>query len=365
MVGFANFAKRKIGETLQFPVALQFRHADTVYCMGLRRGDLLQLTSAGLYCADGDFYIDPWKPVPRAVITHAHSDHARPGMGNYWCSRSCAPLLHLRVGADAVIHSHDFAEPFPLGKIVVSFHPAGHIFGSAQIRMERDGEVWVVTGDHNATFTHPVAEPFEPVRCNVLITESTFGLPIYRWPDPDQVIAEIREWWSQNQSMGRTCILPCYPLGKSQRILQALDSALGPIAIHGGAIPLLAAYQSAGINFPDTIPLCAENAAEVKGSGLVILSNGANEPAWLRKLSPAVYGCASGWMQVRGRRRQDSIDRAFILSDHSDWDGLLTVVRASGASRVGVTHGQTATFARYLREVEGIDSFIVPNFPIP
>lgn len=322
---------------------------------------VLQPTASGLYCPAGGFYIDPWRPVQEAVITHAHSDHARHGMGRYTCSASCEPLLRLRVGAKANLRALPFGEPIDFGRARVTLFPAGHILGSAQVRVEVAGEVWVVTGDHNATHAHGAAEPFVSVPCDCLITESTFGLPIYRWPEPARVMDEIHAWWRDNQAHGRTSILPCYPLGKSQRILQALDSAIGPIAMADAASAFLPHYRAAGIALPETLRLLGENAAAVRGRGLVIVSMAGEQPGLLRRLQPLSYGAASGWLQVRGARRQQGFDTGFVLSDHSDWDGLLHVVRACGARRVGVTHGQVDAFARYLREVEGLDSFVVPT----
>ncbi|MGC9449913.1 MAG: ligase-associated DNA damage response exonuclease [Oceanipulchritudo sp.] len=329
--------------------------------VGFSKSDILQLTSAGLYCPEGDFHMDPWKPVPRAVVTHAHSDHARSGMGRYLCSSSGEGILRQRVGQGAEVKALDFGETIRLGRARLSLHPAGHILGSSQVRIERNGEVAVVTGDYNATHAHGAAEPFESVPCDLLITESTFGLPIYQWPDPREVMADIHRWWRTNQRLGRTSILPCYPLGKTQRILASLDPAIGPIGIAGPARGFLPVYEAAGIRFPETLDLTEATAPELRGRGLVLISFAGQEPALLKRLQPLSFGAASGWMQIRGVRRSRDFDRGFVLSDHSDWNGLLKCIRASGARRVGVTHGQTDVFTRYLREELGLESFVVPT----
>lgn len=280
-------------------------------------------------------------------------------MGHYICSRSGEALLRQRVGKSVDLTSLPFGEARSIGGVELSLHPSGHILGSAQVRIAHRGTVAVVTGDHNATHAHGAAEPYEPVPCDLLITESTFGLPIYQWPAPETVIGDIHRWWRGNQAAGRTSILPCYPLGKSQRILSALDPATGPIAVTGPARAFLPLYEAAGMRFPESVDLSGETAGDLKGRGLVIVSFSGQEPALLKRLQPLSFGAASGWMQIRGVRRSRDFDRGFVLSDHSDWSGLLRCVRESGARRVGVTHGQTETFARYLRETGGLDAFPV------
>ncbi|MEX0326594.1 MAG: ligase-associated DNA damage response exonuclease [Puniceicoccaceae bacterium] len=319
------------------------------------------MTSAGLYCPAGDFHIDPWRKVPRAVMTHAHSDHARSGMGHYYASASGEHLLRNRVGKGVEMTVLGFGEEVRIGDAVLSLYPAGHILGSSQVRIACGEQVAVVTGDYNATHSHGAAEPFEPVKCDLLITESTFGLPIYQWPEPAEIMAQIHQWWSRNQSLGRTSILPCYPLGKSQRILSALDKETGPIAVAGPARSFLPFYEAAGVQFPPYLDLTEETLPELKGKGLVLVSFAGQEPPLLKRLQPLSFGSASGWMQIRGVRRGRDFDRGFILSDHSDWNGLLHCVKASGASRVGVTHGQTEVYARYLTEECGIEAFVVPT----
>jgi putative mRNA 3-end processing factor len=322
---------------------------------------MLQLTSKGLYCPAGGFHIDPWGPVETAVVTHAHADHARSGMGHYVVSRSGESLLRKRVGAGIGATVPGFGERLRLGGVEVSLHPAGHILGSSQVRIAGPGGVTVVTGDHNASHAHPAAEPFEVVPCDTLITESTFGMPVYTWPDPGVILEAIHGWWRGNREAGRTSILPCYPLGKTQRILAALDPRVGPIAVAGPGRAFLTLYREAGVVLPEVLDLTAETVPVLKGEGLVLISFAGQEPALLKRLQPLSYGAASGWMRIRGVRRSRDFDRGFVLSDHSDWHGLLRCVRESGARRIGVTHGQTEVFARYLREEEGLDSFAVPT----
>lgn len=329
--------------------------------MGNTKPETLTLTSAGLYCREGDFHVDPWKPVRRAVITHAHADHARPGVERYLVAKSGEALLRERVGKTITAQALAFGERLTLGGVELSLHPAGHILGSSQVRISASAGVTVVTGDHNATHQHAAAEPFEAVPCDTLITESTFGLPIYQWPDPRQVMEAIQAWWQANREAGRTSVLPAYPLGKTQRLLAGLDPGNGPIALAGAGRAFLPLYREAGVSLPDCCPLTEETVPELKGRGLVIHSFAGNEPALLKRLQPLSRAGVSGWMQIRGVRRSRDVERGFVLSDHSDWAGLLRCVRESGARRVGVTHGQTEAFARYLQEVEGVEAFVVPT----
>lgn len=321
---------------------------------------VLQVTEAGLYCAAGDFFVDPWRPVARAVITHAHSDHARPGCDAYLCAAKGRAVLAARVGAKAVINTLSYGERKRVGDTMVSLHPAGHILGSAQVRVETEAGVWVVSGDYNNSTATPACAAFEPVHCDVFITESTFGLPIYRWPTPQTVFAEIHRWWAANRAEGLTSVLPAYPLGKSQRLLAGLDAGEGPIAVHGNVRTFLPLYEAAGIRLAPTVPLTEQTAPEIRGKGLVIMSSAARETGVLRKLGPLSYAFASGWMQTRAARRSRDGDRGFVLSDHADWPGLLAAVEATGASRIGVTHGELDSFTRYLRD-RGYDAFPVPT----
>jgi putative mRNA 3-end processing factor len=321
---------------------------------------LLQVTERGLYCAVGDFYIDPWQPVTRAVITHAHADHARSGSQRYLTSPTGAPLLRLRVGPMPRIVAHPFGEALNLNGARLSLHPAGHLLGSAQIRVEYRGEVWVVSGDYKIE-ADITCEPFEVVPCHTFITESTFGLPIYRWRPQTEIFTEINAWWRQNQGEGRTSVLFGYALGKAQRLLAGVDASIGPILVHGATQRFVHAYRQAGIPQPTTLYADGTAARSTRGHALVIAPpSAAGSVGWLRKFGPLSLAFASGWMQIRGARRRRAVDRGFVLSDHADWQGLLSTITATGAERVGVTHGYTNPLVRYLGE-QGLNAFVMPT----
>lgn len=321
---------------------------------------LLEPTAQGLYCAAGDFHVDPWRPVPRAVVTHAHADHARWGCEHYLVPARGAQVCRVRLGAEASIETLAWGESRSLAGVRVSFHPAGHILGSGQVRIEHRGEVWVVTGDYKR-HPDPTTTAFETVRCHTLVTESTFGLPIYRWPDPAAVDRAILAWWRRNRDDGRTAVLFGYALGKAQRLLAALPDDEGPILVHGAVARLNAAYRAAGVRLPPTLPADAENARRYRGQALVLAPPSAGGSSWMRKFQPASTAFASGWMTIRGTRRRRSGDRGFVVSDHADWDGILRTIRESGAERVAATHGYTAPLVRWLREREGLDAWALPT----
>ena len=313
---------------------------------------LLALDERGLACAAGGFHVDPWKPAPRAVLTHAHADHTRPGSGAYLCAAPGVELVRRRVHPDAVVQGVPYGEVVTLGQARVSFHPAGHVLGSAQVRVEVGGEVWVVTGDYKLD-RDPTCAPFESVPCHTLITESTFGLPIYRWDPPERTVAEVAEWWRACQAESRTAVLLVYALGKSQRVLAGLREAgvdLGPIAAHGAVRNFVELYRELGCELPAVLGGGAEHAPDVKGRGLVLAPPSAAGTPFLRKYGKASLALASGWMRVRGNRRRRALDRGFVLSDHADWPSLLQAVEASGAERVLVTHGFQNTLVRHLRD---------------
>jgi len=321
---------------------------------------LIRPTKDGLFCEAGGFYIDPWRKVDRALVTHGHSDHARYGMGAYLTATPGIGVVRERVGKDAVIEGVEFGESRRIGDVAVSFHPAGHLLGSGQIRVEHRGEVWVVTGDYK-TAADVSCESFESVQCDTLITESTFGLPVYNWPEPDAVFRQINEWWRANQEEGRTSVLFAYALGKAQRVLCGLDSSIGPIGVHGAVEKLNPHYRAAGRPLPETIPANAETKELLKGKGIIIAPGSAQNTPWIRRFAPYSLGFASGWMAVRGKRRRQALDRGFVLSDHVDWSGILQTIEASGASRVGVTHGYAQPLIRWLKEERGLEAYEVPT----
>jgi putative mRNA 3-end processing factor len=319
---------------------------------------LLEVTRHGIYCAGGDFYIDPWLPVDRAVVTHAHSDHACPGSRAYLAARPGEALLRARVGGDAAIQMLDYGEPVVLNGVRVTLHPAGHILGSAQVRIESGGEVWVVSGDYKLE-SDPTCPVFEPLACHTFVTESTFGLPIYRWPPEAEVFSEIRKWWAANRQSGKASVLFAYSLGKAQRVLAGLgglvDDAAGPIFTHGAVENFSRLYREAGIALAPTTHIAAAPAGTDWRRALILAPPSANGTPWMRRFGPFSTAFVSGWMRIRGARRRRSLDRGFVLSDHADWPGLMTAIRTSGATRVWVTHGYRAPVVEWLKQ-QGLDA---------
>ena len=323
---------------------------------------MLTETPAGLWCEAGGFYIDPWGAVERALITHAHGDHARPGSAAYLCAAPSMPLLRRRFGSDARIESVAYGEPLTLGSVRVSFHPAGHVLGSAQIRIASDAGVWVVSGDYKRA-ADPTCAPFELVPCDTFITESTFGLPIYRWDPPAAVVGEILGWWDQNREEGRASVLFCYTLGKAQRILAELARVTDrTVYVHGMMLGMIDEYRQAGVDMlavESVIDAPSRSRGKKSFAGeLVLAPLSARGTPWMRRLGDLSDAFASGLMRVRGVRRQRAFDRGFVLSDHADWPALLATVEETGASRVLATHGHAEPFARFLAET-GIQSGII------
>jgi len=310
---------------------------------------LLSESPAGLYCSAGDFYIDPCRKVTRAVITHAHSDHARPGSASYLTTREGRGVLRTRIGPTPEIETLEYGEAVTLNGVRVSLHPAGHILGSAQVRMEHRGEIWVVSGDYkiepDATCT-----PFEHVRCHTFITESTFGLPIYRWEPQDVVFSRINAWWRECRDEGLTAVLLAYSLGKAQRLIAGVDSSIGPIYCHAAVEEMNQQYRAAGIHMPATWLPAQAPARKDWGGVLIVAPPSVSNMEWISKFGRLSIGTASGWMQTRSSRRWQGIDRGFVLSDHADWPGLHTAIDESEAEQVLVTHGFTAQMVRWLTE---------------
>jgi putative mRNA 3-end processing factor len=309
--------------------------------------ELLTSTASGLYCADGDFFVDAWAPVNRAIITHAHGDHARPGCQRYLTSSDGQHVLRARLGSDAVIETLDYGEQLSLGGVKVSLHPAGHILGSAQVRIERADEVWVVSGDYKLA-PDATCRPFETIACHTFVTESTFGLPIYRWPQPQRVCDEINQWWRINSAQGQASVIYAYSLGKAQRVLSGLDPTIGPIHCHGAVERMNAVYRHQGIDLPPTRPTVGADARQDWAGALIVAPPWARGTSWLRRFGDFASAMASGWMQIRGMRRRRTIERGFVLSDHADWPGLNEAIRATGAERVLVTHGSVGPMVRWL-----------------
>jgi putative mRNA 3-end processing factor len=309
--------------------------------------EVIQTTPKGLYCSEGDFYIDPLQPVKKAVITHAHADHARWGSQRYLCAEEGKSVLQIRLGSDVPIETLGYGKVKSINGIRLSFHPAGHVLGSAQVRIEKGGKVWVVSGDYKVE-PDPTCAPLEPIRCHVFISESTFGLPIFRWPAQGQVLKEIHSWWRKNREQGRTSILFAYALGKAQRIVAGLDSSIGPILTHGAVEKFNSCYRRSGVTLPPTCHVGAFEDTRDINHAIVIAPPSADNPAWMRRFPDRTRAFASGWMRIRGNRRRRSVDRGFVLSDHSDWDGLLETIEATDAEKIKVTHGFATELARWL-----------------
>ena len=302
-----------------------------------------------MYCAAGDFYIDPSRPVPRAVLTHAHSDHARPGHGRAIVARDGVRVFRSRLGDKAPLETLAYGETVTLDGVRVSLHPAGHILGSVQVRVEYRGEVWVASGDYK-TVPDPTCAPFEPVRCHHFITEATFGLPVYRWPSQRVVFDDVNAWWRANRDAGRTSVVLAYALGKAQRVLAGVDASIGPIVTHGAVERLVQNYRDSGVEMPRT-ELVVERGGRVEFSGaLVVAPPSVLGTSWLGRFGEVSTAFMSGWMLIRGARRRQSFDRGFPISDHADWDELLAAVAATGAETVWVTHGSSDVLVRWLCE---------------
>lgn len=316
-------------------------------------------TAAGLYCPDGDFHIDPWAPVPRAVVTHAHGDHARPGSTAYLCAADCARLLARRLGVNTQVEPQPYGAQVQLGRTRVSFHPAGHILGSSQVRLEGPGGVWVVSGDFKRA-ADPTCPPFEPLRCDTFVCETTFGLPIYQWDPPDLVMREIVDWWEGNRARGLTSVLFCYALGKAQRLLAELTKWTDrSVLVHGMLLPMIEAYREAGVKMLETTALVERPKGSSTAGELVLAPLSARGTPWMRRLGSISDGFVSGLMRVRGVRRQRGFDRGFVLSDHADWPALLQTVGETGAARVLATHGHAEPFARYLASSRGLEAGVL------
>jgi len=310
---------------------------------------LLTFTTNGIYCPKADVYIDPWGRVDRALITHGHADHARWGHKSYLCTHEAKPVIQFRLGEDAKIESTSYGEKHTINGVTFSFHPAGHIIGSAQIRVSHKDEVWVVSGDYKIA-DDGLAIPFEPVQCNHFITESTFGLPVYKWKSQEEVFQSINEWWKKNQAEEKVTVITGYSLGKAQRIIQHLDSSIGKIYTHGAVENVNEVLRLQGVKLPDTTKVTKEISRKAYKGNIVVAPPSALNSAWMNKFRPYSEGIASGWMALRGARRRRAVDRGFVLSDHADWEGLNRAIEETGAERVFVTHGYSNIFAKWLND---------------
>jgi putative mRNA 3-end processing factor len=321
------------------------------------RQPLISVQNEGLFCAAGNFFIDPWRGVDRALITHGHADHARRGSAAYLCAAPGVGILKTRLG-EISVEGLPFGERRKIGDALVSFHPAGHVLGSAQIRIEVAGEVWVLSGDYKcaAGFVaeDTTCDGFEPVRCHTFISESTFGLPVYRWRTQGEIAAQINAWWAGNAGTGVTSVIYAYGLGKAQRVLSMVDASIGALFVHNAISLLNDVYCSEGFALPATQKL---SDVPIKGTGALVIMppSGISQSGLPARWGEVSDATASGWMQLRGARRRQSVDRGFVLSDHADWPGLLRAISASEAQTVLVTHGQVAPLVRYLNE-QGVEA---------
>jgi putative mRNA 3-end processing factor len=316
--------------------------------------ELLLTTPRGLYCPPGDFYIDPQQPVQTAVVTHGHGDHLRPGHSRYILARPGLAIARVRLPGKPEILPLDYGAPLALGATRVSLHPAGHILGSAQIRIEHQGRVWVVSGDYKRQ-ADPTCAPFEPLPCEVFVTEATFALPVYAWPPVAAVIEQIRAWWRANRERGLASVLFCYSLGKAQRVLAELAALTSdPVHVHSAMSDLIEAYREAGVAMAPTLPATEDRSKEYRGA-LVLAPPTAAGTAWIRRVGPYSSGFCSGWMRVRGERRRRGYHRGFVISDHADWPALIATCKQTGARRILTMHGYSDALARYLSE-QGIEA---------
>jgi putative mRNA 3-end processing factor len=317
---------------------------------------LLEFNERGIYCPKADVYLDPWKPVDRALISHGHSDHASWGHKRYLCSSPAAPVIKHRLRMDT-IETADYGKPVYINGVQFSFHPAGHIPGSAQIRVEYKGEVWVFTGDYKLE-PDGLSEPFELVKCNSFITESTFGLPVYSWKPQQEIFNEMNAWWRKNQAEGKVSVIAGYTLGKSQRLLKNIDTSIGKIIVHGAVDSINEVMRQQGIDLPETHRVTKESKKQDFEGALVVCPPSAVGSPWIRRFLPYSLGIASGWMTLRGARRRRGADRGFPLSDHVDWKSLNIAVKETGAEKVFVTHGYAEIFSQWLNE-KGIEAYPV------
>ncbi len=316
---------------------------------------MLSFTAKGIYCSQAGVYIDPWRRVEKAIVTHAHGDHAYRGHKHYIAHHTSEQILRLRLGKNIHLKTLSYNAPFYLNGVQFSLHPAGHIYGSAQVRVEYKGEVWVVSGDYK-TEADGISQAFEPVPCHTFITESTFAMPIYQWKPQDEIFAEINEWWRENQAAGKVSVLFGYSLGKTQRILCNVDHSIGPLFVHQNIANVNEALRQDGAPLPE-VPVIGNQVPKSKYKGsLVIAPTSVLNTQWLDKFKPYATGKASGWMALRATKPSRIADRGFVLSDHADWNGLLSAIEATGASRVFATHGYKSTLVRYLNE-QGYEAY--------
>jgi putative mRNA 3-end processing factor len=317
--------------------------------LSMPKKPLLEFTDKGIYCAQGKFYIDPWKPVDDAVITHAHADHAYWGHKRYLAHHHSREVLLYRLG-EINLETVEYGEKVMKNGVEISLFPAGHVIGSAQIRLEYKGEIWVVSGDYK-TEDDSISAPFEPVRCHHFISECTFGMPVYQWKPQAEIFNDVNSWWRYNVEHNLATVIVGYSLGKAQRILQNLDLSIGNVYTHGVIENTNEALRRNGIKLNPTIRITPETSKEEARKGIILAPPSSVGTPWMRKFNPYSFGYCSGWMAIRGAKRRRAADRGFIMSDHADWDGLISAIDATACESVYLTHGYTAQFTRYLNEI--------------
>jgi putative mRNA 3-end processing factor len=314
---------------------------------------LITVRPEGLYCAAGDFYIDPWKPVETALVTHAHADHAYGGSQHYYATAISEGILRRRLG-NIQLSGVAYGEKIKLGDTWVSFHSAGHVLGSAQVRVEHADEVWVISGDYKRD-ADPSCDPFEVVECDSFITEATFGLPIYRWDSGEITAKQVYQWWQNDPT--RPSLLFCYAFGKSQRVLAELAKFTDrPVYLHGAVHTLTEIYRQVGVEMVPTIPVSEMEKSYKFEGDLIIAPPSGHRSSWMKRFKRPQTAFASGWMAVRGARRRRGYERGFVLSDHADWPGLINTVKQTKAKTIYVTHGQNDVLSRYLSESMGLNA---------
>ncbi len=310
---------------------------------------LIKFTNKGIYCKQGNFYIDPWHPVDYAVTTHGHADHVKFGNKNYLCHELTKPILQQRYGLTDNVQTLPYHQTININGVKLTLFPAGHVIGSSQIKLEYKGEICVVSGDYKVEYDG-ISTAFEPVKCHTFVSESTFGLPIYNWQAQEIIFEQIKNWVTDNHWKGKTSILLAYSLGKAQRLIKNLGDQY-PIYVHNSIANLNESFMAAGVELPKTIRITSDLKKEELQKGIVIVPPALADGKWIKSLQQPAVGVCSGWMAVRAGRRWRSADAGFALSDHADWQGLLTAIKATNAEKVFVTHGSTAVFAKYLNEI--------------
>ena len=317
---------------------------------------VLEFRPEGIYCSQGDFYIDPWRPVDKALITHGHADHARFGSKKYLCTDIAAPVIRHRLG-NVAIETIPYEKELSLNGVNVSFYPAGHVPGSAQILIEIKGERWVVSGDYKVV-DDGLSTPFKPIKCHSFISECTFGLPAFNWSPQEQVFKEINSWWQQCTSDGLTPILAAYGLGKAQRLIAGLDTNIGPILTHGAIEKTNQIMRDQKIAIPETFLVTSKLDLANFKNAIVLAPPSALSTSWVKKFGKISTGYASGWMAIRGIKRRRAADKGFVISDHADWNGLNLAIKETEAEKIFVTHGYTDSFSKWL-QFKGLNASIV------